>query len=319
MNQKRALCLVAFFSLIALLLNVVMGIALDQDNSQFNALLNSEYEYSVTTSKPIGVDDYYQFEAGISFSLAENSLTSINADVVMQVESSEYSKQLNWNTSRLNEDEVAISEGIARVYRLKAGDVIYSKHVVNSDVTQYKVAEILPEVNSIRTGKLKSYIKGVLVMGYDDIYVENLSHNFISFTNKPIQELEANSPENILYREDEIAILVKRMLPYVLPFSIIMMIMVCGQAMIATKEIKHNFKRLATLGFEEKKLNCSYKGLVYKIGITSLLISFVGSLIAYRIMRLCICGIWISLGLTMIGLMTLTIVKHILNRRLWRE
>ena len=319
MNQKRALCLVAFFSLIALLLNVVLGIALDQDNSQLNALFNSDYEYSVTTRNSIGVDDYYQFEAGISFSLAEDSVASINADVVMQIEASDYSDLLNWNASRLKEDEVAISNGIARAYGLKIGDAIYSKHVVNGGVYKYKVVQILPEVNAVRTEKMKSYKKGILIMGCDNIYVENLSHKFISFTNNPIQELEASSPENILYREDEIAIVAKRMLPYVLVFSIIMMIMICGQAMVATKGIKHNFKRLATLGFEEKKLNCAYIRLIYGIGITSLLVSFVCSLMAYKIMRLCFYGIWLSLILTVLGLVALMVVKHILNHRLWRE
>lgn len=319
MNQKRALCLVAFFSLIALWLNVVLGIALDQDNSQLNALLSSDYEYSVTTRGPIGKDDYYQFEAGISFFLAEDSVTSINADVVMQVEASNYSNLLNWNASRLNEDEVAISNGIARAYGLNNGDVIYSKHIVNGGVNKYKVVQILPEGNAIRTEKMKSHKKGILIMGCDNIYVENLSHKFISFTNNPIQELEASYPENILYREDEIAIVVKRMLPYVLAFSIIITIMVCGQAMVATKGIKHNFKRLATLGFEEKKLNCAYMRLLYGIGITSLLVSFVCSLMAYKIMRLCFYGIWISMVLTVLGLAALMVVKHILNRRLWRE
>lgn len=319
MNKKRALCFVAFFSLIALLIFVFLGIALDRDNSQLSSLLKSDYEYSVMTRNPVGQDDYYLFDADISFALSADASSSINADVIMQVSESDYSDSVEWNAGHLNETEVAISESVSRSYGLAEGDIIYSKHVVNNTLVEYKVAQILPEVATIRTEKMKNYINGIIVMGSDDAYLNNLSYKYLSYTSASIQELEANAPEAILYREDEIFTVLKSMAPYIIVFSVIMIVLVCALVVLMTKNIEHNFKRLAILGFEKKALDKSYLQLVGGITAASLAFPCVISLIGYKILQLCFCGIWISLALTVIGAVSLIVMIFILRWRLWRE
>ena len=142
MDRKRASLVMLFFAL-ALVFNGVLAIlSIGKNLAQISSLLRSDYEYSVTMRDPILQDDYYQFEAGISYSLSRESQTSLNAEILMQTGDSLYTTSVDWNAEQLSKYGVAISDGMARRYGLKLGDLLYSKHIVDGTIHELSLIHI---------------------------------------------------------------------------------------------------------------------------------------------------------------------------------
>lgn len=319
MNYKRALLLIVSFSSIALLLNIVFALSTDSACAQLDSLLNSKYDYSVTAKYPVEKDEYYQFNAGISFTLFDEANTSMNVDVVMQAVEAEYTDLISWNSKNLAASEVAVSRSAAREYGLSISDKIYSKHIVSGSVCEYSVVEILPEATCVRNSKTKNYNKGIIIMGYDDVYADNVSYINLIFTSTPIGELSTNVPENIIYRKDEISLNTRAMVPYLLVVTVLLIVLVCGQAVLLTKELKHNFQRLAVLGFGKRELDRSCRRLVGGPGIISIIISTLVFLVVHRIMNRCLAELAFVSIIVLFELIALISVVLILNNRLWRK
>ena len=128
--QKIAVtCTIAFVA-IFLLLTTIVSISITADLVQLNSLLQSDYVYSATTSSVTADDAYYQYQAGITFSPAEDAKGGINAEVVMQTADSHYTDLVYWNTHRLEQDGVAISANIANENCLEVGDTMFSKNII---------------------------------------------------------------------------------------------------------------------------------------------------------------------------------------------
>lgn len=318
-NQKRTLLIMAFFSLISFLICFFIGISIGTDCEQLNSLLNSNYEYSVITNEPIGQDDYYQYNAGIYFSLEKDSQTSLNVDVVMQTKDSSYTDNINWNTNVIGNGEVAITKGIAKSNDLKVGDKLYSKHIVDGSVQEYIISQIILDAMNVRASKLRNYSKGIIVMGYDSGYANNVSRINLVFTNMSINDLSSFAPENIIYREDEISDVYRRIIPYV-GVELILTILLCiGLSLFLTKDIEHNFKRQIMLGFEKKKLDAACFRFIYTVGMISILISFMISVLGTVVIGACKIEIVLLVLIGVIEILAMLLSAFLLNKRLWRR
>ncbi len=221
MEQKRALAMMLFFALAFSLISIFSEVSVRTDLADLNSLLKSDYDYSVFTSEPVFQDDYYQFDAGINFMVSAEAKKSINAEILMQSEGSDYTNSIDWNTGKLESSCVAVSEGLARSLGLRIGDVIYSKHIVDGLTHEYTVQEILHERTNARESKQLSYHDGIIIMGYDGKYANGISSRVMVFTKETVQQIDSKvsgTPEDIIYRSDEIATVVKNMVPYTLVF-----------------------------------------------------------------------------------------------------
>ena len=321
MERKRALSIMLFFALLFSMVGILAAVIMKTDCAQLSSLLRSDYIYSATVASPVFEDDYFQFDAGISFMLSDDAETSINAEILMQSEKSRYTDLVNWNADELDVYEVAITEGIAKKNGIRIGDRLYSKHIVDGTVHEYTVEQILPELITARVTKHREYTSGIIIMGYDSHYIDNISHRSIVFTRETIDELASRvsrTPESIVYRSDEVTALMMKLLPYFLLVAILDVIIVSVMTFIFTNAVQYNFKRLKTLGFEKKGLDLAYNRLVCSSGLLSIIIAAVIVSVFSQLWVFSFVEAAILVILTLIALATLFVSTRLSKRQLWR-
>lgn len=310
------------FTIALLLLNLFLIMSVNRECMQLNALLQSDYDYSVITAESIHENDYYQFNAGIDFALSADAETSLNADIVMQSPNTVYTDIIYWNADDLSTYGIAISKNLAKSYGLHLGDKLYSKHIVNGTVCEYSIEQILPEVVNVRVAKSKGYSNGIIIMGYDEQYVDNITHNSVVFTKDSIDELSAKCScilENIVYREDEISDSIISIIPYLAVFGAVSSAITILLVGMLTKYASHNFRRLIILGFEKKRLNRSYFGLVYGWGILSIVAASALSSSIFLLVEFAVVKVLLLMIIPVIEFIALSITSAISNKRLWRK
>lgn len=229
--------------------------------AEISTLINSKYDYSVEMDSSQGYDDYYQYNAAIRFAINTYSESALKADVIMQLDSSEYSNLVYWNAEPLNAHEIAITQNIAKANNLSVGDILYSKHIVDSNVYDYTIKQILPSATNVRYEKDVVRNDGLIIMGYDSTYEENISHSVIVFTSEPINSLTQDgkvSAENMLYRDDELSFVIEDLLPYTILFFLIGIAISIGFVLIRTNKITTNFRRYVSLGYQPEIINSLY-------------------------------------------------------------
>ena len=321
MEQKRALALVLFFALLLSMVGILAAVILKTDCAQLSSLLRSDYIYSAIVASPVLEDDYIRFDAEIGYMLSDDAETSINAEILMQSENAIYTDLVNWNADELGVYEVAITEGLARRNGIRSGDRLYSKHLVNGAVHEYTVEQILPELRTARVTRHREYTRGIIIIGYDSQYIDNISHERIVFTREPIDELASRvsgTPESIVYRSDEITVLMMKMIPYFLLFAVLAVIIVSMLTLIFTEAVQYNFKRLKILGFEKKGLDLAYNKLVYSSGLLSIIIAFVIVYVFAQLWVFSFVEAAILFILMLIELATLFVSTRFSKRQLWR-
>lgn len=310
-----------FFSVIPILLSAIVSISANRDFMHLNSLTHSNYEYSAIMQKTIKQDNYYQFNAGIYFAVSPYAENRLNADILMQPVEAEYTDSIDWNAQKLEENELAISQGIANSNGLEIGDKLYSKHIVDGTLYEYVIAEVLPAVVNVRVSEETEYYDGVIIMGFDKRYVDNITHHSLVFGNEPIDVLASqysDMPESILYRTDEMLTVFKNLVPYVVLFIVFSILNIMGLIIFATKGVSYNFKRMLRLGFEKEQLNNAYKRFIYGEGLFVLLISFLVSMVVFSVSGITLIH-WLLLFIVVfIELIALLWTATIVNRQLWR-
>ena len=285
-----------------------------------NSLLQSDYDYSVTMQDTVRKDDYYQFNAGIEFTLSADANTSLNTDVVMQSKDSLYTDMVSWNAEPLSTNGVAVSENVAKSNNLHIGDKLYSKHIVNGESCEYTIEQFLPEAVSIKATNGMNHSDGIIIMGYDERYIENITHSSIVFTKDSINDLSAiGSPENIVYRDDEIITSLRSIIPYLAILSVVSIVTTVAFTILLTKSVSSNFKRLIMLGFDRKKLNTAFYRLIRGTGSISIIASIALSGIVFLFVNYNAVKLLILLLIPFIESITLLIASNISNKRLWRK
>jgi len=270
------------FSLSLILIGILAILSIGNKLAQLSSLLRSDYEYSATMRDSTLQDDYYQFEAGISYSISSESQSSINAEILMQTGDSLYTTSVNWNAGRLSKYGIAISDGLARRYRLKQGDFLYSKHIVDGAMHEYIIEQILPEVSNTRSFARNNFSEGLIIMGYDEQYAENIIHTSRVYTKTSIDQLSSSAsdvPTNIVYRTDEIFAAVWALAPFMLSYLVLSMVVSYVVVYFSNKEIQHNMRRLIILGFNKKDLNNSYYSSIYSACLPAIAAAFLLSVI----------------------------------------
>ncbi len=308
------------FTLISFFLMLILILSVNKDAIQLNSLLQSDYDYSVTMQDTVRKDDYYQFNAGIEFTLSDDANTSLNADIVMQSKDSLYTDMVSWNAEPLSTNGVAVSENVAKSNNLHIGDKLYSKHIVNGESCEYLIEQLLPEAVSVRVTNDMNHSDGIIIMGYDERYIENITHSSIVFTKDSINDWSTiGSPENIVYREDEIMSSLRSIIPYLAVLSIVSIVTTVAFTILLTKSFSSNFRRLIILGFDRKQLNKAYYRLIRGTGRISIIASFALSGIVLLFVNYNAVKLLILLLIPFIEIITLLIASNISNKRLWRK
>ena len=322
MSRKRALFLITSFSLVSLLITLFVAISIKSNLLQLNSLLRSDYLYSATAVGLDKPDSYYQYNAGIGFTVSGDSRTGINAEVVMQLDESDYREAVFWNADKLNVNEVAVSAGIAKEYRLEIGNHVFSKHIVGGQVHEYVVSQILPDVTRVRVQNQPTFSDGIIIMGYDPNYVENVTHNTLLFSSEDINALSdeaSGSLGNIVYREDEIKQVCSDMAPYYVLMLVLSAVLMLILVAILRRTVAYNFKRLVTLGFYQKGLNKALQSLVLGIGLVSIFFSLLLSIVVFAIVGTNIMAVVLLISVVVVECITLMIGEAFIKGKLWRQ
>ena len=128
-----------------------------------------------------------------------------------------------------------------------------------------------------------------------------------------------DSLENIVYRDDEIMLSLRSIIPYLVVLSIVSIVTSVAFTVLLTKSVSSNFRRLIILGFDRKQLNKAYYRLVRGTGIISIIASFAFSGIAFLFVNYNAVKLLILLLIPFIEIITLLIASNISNKRLWRK
>lgn len=321
-SRKRALSLIASFSLVLFLLYALIISSSQPSIIQLNSLLHSEYLFSALLDETNISNSYYLYNAGIDFAVSEDSKTRVNADVIMQLEDNIYDGTIFWNAGGLSEDEIAITKGVARSNGLAIGDSVFSKRIVDGKVCKYTVKQILPDTRTIKTTKGQPVTEGIVIMGYDPVYIENVSHSTLLFSNHQINDLMSTTssvPTDLLYRSDEITRAGLTILPYFVVLTIVSLIIISVLNLTLKKSIYYNFIRMKTLGFDQKKMYNSYHNLVVKISMSAIFLSLLFSFLFYIIIGINTVGVIILISLAVMEIITTTIETTFIKRKLWRQ
>lgn len=321
-HRKRILWCIAAFLATFLLISLAVSVAVGTDMSQLNTLLRSKYEYSATVQHSSLENAYYQYNAGISFTISEDSKARFNVEVLMQTEESNYSDAIYWNTAKLTCDGVAVSKNIADRHGLNVGDTIFSKHIVDGVTKAYTIEKILPVVTSARISGNSQHSDGIIVMGYDERYITNISYSCIIFTSKPIEIVAegcSDMPTDILYREDEIITVVMKILPYLFVYVIAAAVLVVITMVSISKSVAGNFKRLASNGADFGALNHAYYKITIGIGIGLVITSLIVSAACFETMDFYPINAVPALATVIAESITLIATATISNKHLWRN
>ena len=209
---------------------------------------------------------------------------------------------------------------LAKSNNLHIGDKLYSKHIVNGESCEYVIEQILPEAVSVRVTNDMNHSDGIIIMGYDERYIENITHSSIVFTKNSINDLSTiGSPENIVYRDDEMITLLRSIIPYLVVLSVVSIVTTVAFTILLTKSVSSNFRRLIILGFDRKQLNSAFYRLVRVAGIIAIIASFAFSCIAFLFVNFTAVKLLILLLIPFIEIITLLIASNISNKRLWRK
>ena len=240
----------------------------------------------------------------------------------MQTEANGYSDAVFWNSKTLSQYGVAVTKGIADSHGLTVGDVIYSKHIVDGTIRQYTIEDILPDITTARITSDYNHSDGILIMGYDEQYTINISHISIICTDEPIEVAAtkcSEMPTNILYRDDEILTIVKHSIPYMILFVFLAAACMAAVVLILTKEVLHNFKRLAASGAGYSSLNNAYYKLIMGIGAALILLSVIISAVSFAIVDVHVLIVIPALFVVIGELIALTITAAASNKQMWRK
>lgn len=320
-ERKRICCILALFILVTLILNIVIAIATFRNQAQLKTLNSSDYLYSVEMKKAADCDAYYQFDAGIGFSLNSSVNSVLNAEVFMQLPETEYTDQIFWNAEKLSQYGVAISEMMAKRNNLNLGDIVYSKHIVDGSIKEYSIEQIIPEVMCVRNIG-RSYSDGIIIIGFDKLYAENVRYSVVVFTKEPIEVLSDRYnevPEGIVYREDEIEVVVKELLPYYIVQVLISLMAVICLTYILVKEISCNFKRLMILGCRKTELDRAYHQYIFGVGMGTILVSHIITMFILLCMNILENVIVVMIGILLIESVMLLVIERIAKSKLWRN
>ena len=322
LNRKGAMVCIAAFLAIVLLLTIVVAISTNSDLAQIQSFMQSNYVYSATAPSSTASDAYLQYNAGVSFSLSADVKAGLNAETVMQTADAEYTDLVCWNTKQLEKYGIAISANIANDNNLKIGDTLYSKNLVDGEVYEYTIEAILPAITYARGLKDAFNTDGVIVMGYDDQYASNITHTYIIFSAIPIDTLAlqcSSMPEDIVYREDEMASSFYSVLPYMIVYFLVVAVSMAVFVVFFVKNVAHNFRRQIMLGFEKKALNRAYYCAIGKAVLLAIIMTALIATTAFCCITINVTTIIPVVCVLIAELVTAALTAMILNRQLWRK
>ena len=148
-QREIVFCILRYALAISIFIVLNMSL-MDYGFCQLDSLLHSHYEYSANTQDKESSNCYIQYDAEIDFLIAEDALTCLNAEVIMQSDTSIYTDIVDWGVQRLSVNGIAISKGLSLSSKLKLGDKLFSKHLADGKERSYTVYTVEQIVSNVK-------------------------------------------------------------------------------------------------------------------------------------------------------------------------
>ena len=177
-------------TIIAAIAFLVAAIVLFSNNSYSYAksskfLSSRDCNYSIIIDKELERDTYAFYGRSISFSESENLKKTVNAIVLMEIGNTHSDNDLfsGYDVSSLKENEIAISNNLARYYNLYIGSTLFSRSKYNDSIITYTISLIFPDLYGIDENATNIEM-GIIVAGKSKDYLDNIKSDFIYFYNE---------------------------------------------------------------------------------------------------------------------------------------
>lgn len=165
------------------MLTVAIGCIFLQSERIFRQLdfyRRSNYGYVFEAYDSVNQNDYFYCSSVIFY--GDKVERSVIAECYMLTGNSSYDDAAPFRLQKeLGSRQVAVTKNLAREYGLSVGSILCSKHVCLSTVESYTVAEILPVCYGVLNVDY-NLNKGCIVMGYDEVYDENMDFSHVGFS-----------------------------------------------------------------------------------------------------------------------------------------
>lgn len=166
----------------------IMFLFTPQINSMNNSdsfLSNRECNYSIVIDKNLEIDTYALYNSEIIFSKSKDLDDYLSVTVLMETNNTHTNNDFfaGINISSLSKNEIALSSNVAKANKLSINDIVYSKNRVTNTINEYKVALIFPDTYGIAQEDVNTN-HGVVIMGYDEMYLTNIVTNYIYYYNE---------------------------------------------------------------------------------------------------------------------------------------
>lgn len=316
LNYKYYFLVILIYTFFLAVIMIVSSLSLERIYKQLNYYSLDNTKYVIEVNQSVKQNDYLNCSS-VTFYCNEDLNNSLYTENFMIINDTNYQETLPFYLSKpLGEREIAVSYNIAKEYRLTKGSIIYSKNNIINQVLEYKVVEIIP----ICYGVLKVDYKlnhGIIIMGYDETYEENVENSYISFcANDPtklIQENKANLISFINISEQKKPLLNKFIINLIIGILVIILFTIVYK--IIHKKLQTSYyEYLAIKGSPIKKIKFIIFLDIIIPGAISLLIASIISVVVISKVNYYFSGI-ISLILMMVASVTLLILSVICSLR----
>ena len=151
-------------------------------SSYLKFLNDSKWNYSVVVDKCLPEDTYGLLDRTLSFSESRELNDPLNAVVLMEMGNThtQYDFLAACDIDTIASSEIAVSKNILELNNLQVGDYLYCRNKINNQIEEYRISFSLPTLYGVSKTDV-SYEKGVMIIGNNQEYVNNLSFKNIYF------------------------------------------------------------------------------------------------------------------------------------------
>jgi hypothetical protein len=188
-------------------------------------------------------------------------------------------------------------------------------------MSEYTVTQLLPYFPGTGISNAFSYSDGVIVMGYDSRYEQNISHTTVFFTNESITDLAdkySETPVNIVYRDDMIATTKGKLLPHLILLVFFGIVLTVVFVYTLLQAVVCDYKRLIMLGFRKRDLNMAFNAYSSLPFVCSTLCTATLLVCLIHLLDFCREAIWFEVVLLIVESLTYIGASYIAKRQVWR-
>ena len=149
---------------------------------------NADYSTIYLLNYDIPIDNKCVFvDANVQIYIDKDKRNRIPASGIMRDEDTEYNLKPASNLCELGHGEIILSRNIADQYDLVAGDTLYAEYPYSTDLQTLSIKSVSNYDYDYLHPNIDNDV-GIIFIGYDTTYCENVAGRFICFSDEPLSD-----------------------------------------------------------------------------------------------------------------------------------